>query len=120
MLSKTEDDDDDGVFNDNGGDDDNDDDDGDVENEDDDDDNDDDGGVNVDDEGNFVDDVTANECVSNIKHLIGETRCFLKHKTLEVGEEITFTFCTTTSEIMHSFIRNNNFMNTRPNNIHGS
>ena len=90
MLSKTEDDDDDGGFNDNGGDDDNDDDDdGDVENEDDDDDdNDDDGGVNVDDEGNFVDDVTANECVSNIKHLIGETRlCILKRNTLQVQQQ---------------------------------
>ena len=31
--------------------------------------------------------------------MIGETRwCFLKHKTLQVGDEITFTFCTTTSE----------------------
>ena len=88
MLSKTEDDDDDGGFNDNGGDDDNDDDDGDVENEDDDDDNNDDGGVNVDDEGNFVDDVTANECVSNIKHLIGETRlCILKRNTLQVQQQ---------------------------------
>ena len=34
-----------------------------------------------------------------IKHLIGETQlCFLKQKTLQIGEEITFTFCTTTSE----------------------
>ena len=34
-----------------------------------------------------------------IKHLIGETRvCFLKQKTLQIGEEITFTFGTTTSE----------------------
>ena len=75
MLSKTEDDDDDGGFNDNGG-------------GDDDDDNDDDGGVNVDDEGNFVDDVTANECVSNIKHLIGETRlCILKRNTLQVQQQ---------------------------------
>ena len=49
--------------------------------------------------GNIVDSVTANGDVSNVKHLIGETRwCFLKHKTLQVGEEITFTFCTTTSE----------------------
>ena len=24
--------------------------------------------------------------------------CFLKHKTLQVGEEITFTFCATISE----------------------
>ena len=31
--------------------------------------------------------------------MIGETRwCFLKHKTLQIGEEITFTFCTTTSK----------------------
>ena len=31
--------------------------------------------------------------------MIGETRwCFLKHKTLQIGEEITFTFCTTASE----------------------
>ena len=43
--------------------------------------------------GNIVDGVTANGDVSNVKHLIGETRwCFLKHKTLQVGEEITFTF----------------------------
>ena len=43
--------------------------------------------------------VTANGDVSNIKPLIGETQwCFLRHKTLQVGEEITFTFCTTTSE----------------------
>ena len=98
------DDDDDCGFNDNGDDDnndDNDDDDGDAETEDDDDndDNYDDGGDSIDDEGNFVDGVTANGDVSNIKHLIGEMRsCFLKHKTLQVGEEITFTFCTTTSE----------------------
>ena len=99
MLSKTEDDDDDGGFNDNGGDDDdNDDDDGDVDIEDDDD-NDDDGGDSIDDEGNFVNGITANGDVSNIKHLIGETRlCFLKHKTLQVGEEITFTFCTTSEQ----------------------
>ena len=85
------------VFNDNGDDGDGDDnyDDGDVEIEDDDD----DGGDNTDDEGNFVDGVTKNGDVSNIKHLLRETRwCFLKHKTLQVGEEITFTFCTTTSE----------------------
>ena len=69
--------------------------------------------------GNIVDGVTANGDVSNIKHLIGETRwCFLKHKTLQVGEEITFTFCTTTSEQNDcSPIRNNSFMNIRPNNI---
>ena len=31
--------------------------------------------------------------------MTGETRwCFLKHKTLQIGEEITFTFCTTTSK----------------------
>ena len=43
--------------------------------------------------------VTANGDVSNINPLIGETQwCFLRHKTLQVGEEITFTFCTTTSE----------------------
>ena len=43
--------------------------------------------------------VTANGDVSNIKPLIGETQwCFLRHKTLQVGEEITFTFCTTTSK----------------------
>ena len=33
------------------------------------------------------------------KNLIGEKWwCFLKHKTLQAGEEITFTFCTTTSK----------------------
>ena len=80
MLNKTEDNDnDDAGFNDNG-----------------DDDNDDDGG---DDEGNFVDGVTANGDASNIKHLIGGTRwCFLKHKTSQVSEEITFIVCTTTLE----------------------
>ena len=91
MEKETEDDDDDdGGFNHNA--DDDNDDDGDVEIEDDDDD-------GSDDEGNFVDGVTANGDVSNIKHLICETRWyFLKHKTLQVGEEITFTFCTATSE----------------------
>ena len=92
MENETEDDDDDdGGFNHNG--DDDNDDDGDVETEDDDHDD------GSDDEGNFVDGVTANGDVSNIKHLICETRWyFLKHKTLQVGEEITFTFCTATSE----------------------
>ena len=68
------------------------------------DDNDGGGGDSVDDEGNFVDGITANGDVSNIKHSIGETRCFLKHKSLQVGEEITF-------------IRNNSFINIRPNKI---
>ena len=37
--------------------------------------------------------------VSKIKDLKGETRwCFLKHKTLHIGDKIAFTFCTTTSE----------------------
>ena len=96
MYNEPEDDDDVG-FNDNG--DDDDDDDGDAEIEDDDDD---DGGDSIDDEGNegnFVDGVTAYGDVSNIKHFIGETRwCFLKHKNLQAGEEITCTFCKTTSE----------------------
>ena len=70
-----------------------------VEGDDDNDHNDDESGNSIDDESNFVDGVTANGDVSDTKHLIGETRCcFLKHKTLQVGEEITFTFCTTTSE----------------------
>ena len=91
MENETEDDDDDGGGFNHNGDDDNDD--GDVEIEDDDNDD------GSDDEGNFVDGVTANGDVSNIKHLICETRwCFLKHKTLQVGEEITFTFCTAPSE----------------------
>ena len=43
--------------------------------------------------------LTANRDVNNVKHLICETQwCFLKQKTLQIGEEITFTFCTTTSE----------------------
>ena len=47
-----------------------------------DDDDNDDGGDGIDDEGNFVDGITANGDVSNVKHLIGETRsCFLKQKT---------------------------------------
>ena len=125
MWNETEDDDDDCGFNDNGADDDDDDndddDDDDAENKDDDDndDNDDDGSDCIDDEGNFVDGVTANGDVSNIKHLIGETRWyFLKHKTLQVGEEIAFTFCTTTSKQKNcSLIRNNSFMNIRPNNV---
>ena len=91
MYNETEVDDDNVGFNDNGDDDDDNDDDGDVEIKDDDDN--DDGGDSGDDEGNFVDGVTANEDVSNIRHLIGQTRCFLKRKTLKVGEEITFTFC---------------------------
>ena len=36
--------------------------------------------------------------VATIKHLTGETQCFLKHKTIQVGEEIIFTFCIATSE----------------------
>ena len=67
-------------MNDNCGDDD---DDGDVEIEDDD--NDDDGGDSIDDEGNFVDGITANGDLSNVKHLIGETQwCFLKQKFLQI------------------------------------
>ena len=86
MWNETKDDDDDGGFNDNGDDDDDDDDD-------------DDGGNSGDDDGNFFDGVTANGDVSNIKHFIGETWwCFLKHGTLQVGEEITFALCTTKSE----------------------
>ena len=49
--------------------------------------------------GNIVDGVTANGDVSNIKHLIGKAQwCFLKPKTLQLSEEITFACCTTTSE----------------------
>ena len=59
-------------MNDNGDDDKNDD--GDVESEDDDDNDDDDRGDSGDDEGKFVHGVTANGNVSNIKHLICETR----------------------------------------------
>ena len=77
-TNETKDADGDGGFNDNSDDDDGDDndDDGDVEIEDNDDndDKDDDGGDSIGDEGNFVDGVTANWDVSNIKHLIGETR----------------------------------------------
>ena len=84
-----------GGFN-NGNDDDNND--GDVEIEDNDNDNNDDDGDSGDDEDNFVDGVTVNGDVSNIKHLTGETQYFLKHKTIQVGEEIIFTFCIATSE----------------------
>ena len=38
------------------------------------DDNDDDGGDSIDDEGNYIDVITANGDVSNVKHFIGETR----------------------------------------------
>ena len=100
-----------------------------IEDDDDNDDSDDDGGDNVADEGNFVDGVTANGDVFNIKRLIDETRYFLKHKILQLGEEIKFTFCTTISidirisdsdirtERLPSYIRNSSFMNIRPNSI---
>ena len=55
-----------------------------IEDDDDNDDSDDDGGDSVADEGNFVDGVTVNGDVFNIKRLIDKTRydIFLKHKIL--------------------------------------
>ena len=84
-----DDDDDDDRFNDNDDDDDNSDDGGDVEIN----------GVGDSDgnDVNRIDGVTANGNVSNIQHLFGKTKwCILKQTTLETGEEITFTFWTTT------------------------
>ena len=60
------------------------------------DDDDDDGG---DGDGDYVDSVSLNQDVSNIKHLICGT-CFFEMDNLASSEEITFTFCTTTTEKM--------------------